>query len=201
MQLTPIFPTVRLSQSKIFHLYFSWNTGSSIQDPQGPWGPWGAPLIKKMTKACLKSSDISLTTFYRTNTQFPIVKSSHSAILYLDFSWNTRLSIWDHWGPWGPWSQPAGTGRLGLWPGWMAQRGKWTDGRTWLAGPQAWLVGTQAWLAGPQAWLAGPHAWLDGPQAWLDGPEGGNMYGWTENLPILQFFPYWGCFPAFPLEA
>ena len=108
LQLTPIFPTVRLSQSKIFHLYFSWNTGSSTQDPQGPWGPWGAPLIKKMTKACLKSSDISLTTFYRTNTQFPIVKSSHSAILYLDFSWNTRLSIRDHWGPLGPWNGPLG---------------------------------------------------------------------------------------------
>ena len=76
-----------------------------------------------------------------------------------------------------------------------------TDGQTWLAGPQVWLAGTQAWLAGPQAWLAGPHAWLAGPQAWVDSPEGGNMYGWAENLPILQFFPYWGRCPAFPLEA
>ena len=63
--------------------------------------PWGPPLSQKMTKACLKSSDIPLTTFHRSNTQFPIVESSHSAILYLDFSWNTRLSFLDHWGLWG----------------------------------------------------------------------------------------------------
>ena len=58
-------------------------------------------MSQKMTKACLKSSDIPVTTFHRSNTQFPIVESSHSVILYLDFSWNTRLSIWDHWEPWG----------------------------------------------------------------------------------------------------
>ena len=48
-------------------------------------------MSQKMTKACLKSSDIPLTTFHRGNTQFPIVELSHSAILYLDFSWNINL--------------------------------------------------------------------------------------------------------------
>ena len=60
------------------------------------------------------------------------------------------------------------------------------DGQTWLARPQAWLAGTQAWLAGPQAWL--------------DGPEGGNTYGWTDNLPMLQFFPYWAAALLSPLK-
>ena len=73
-----------------------------IRNCWGPWGgAWGAPLSQKRTKACPKSSDIPLTVFHETNTQFPIVDLSHSAILYLDFSWNNRSSIWDHLGPWG----------------------------------------------------------------------------------------------------
>ena len=75
------------------------------------WGPWGggvgAPLSQKRTKACPKSSDIPLTVFHETNTQFPIVDLSHSAILYLDFSWNNRSSIWDHLGPWGDVGGPS----------------------------------------------------------------------------------------------
>ena len=100
MQLTPSFPTVRVCHSKMLYLDISWNTRSygTVGDPGGGVG---APLSQKRTKACPKSSDIPLTVFHETNTQFPIVDLSHSAIFYLDFSLNNRSSIWDHLGPWG----------------------------------------------------------------------------------------------------
>ena len=40
----------------------------------------------------------------------------------------------------------------------------------------------QAWLAGSEAWLAG---------SWSVRGDG-QMYGWTENLPILQEFVHIG---------
>ena len=38
----------------------------------------------------------------------PIVKSFHSRISYLDFSWHTSLSIESCWGPWGALRGPLG---------------------------------------------------------------------------------------------
>ena len=71
MHLTPSFTTVRSSQSKMFYLDFSWNIGSSIWDHWGPWnGALGAPLSQTTTKTCLKSSDILLSAFHETYTQF-----------------------------------------------------------------------------------------------------------------------------------
>ena len=71
--------------------------------------PWGPPLSQKMTKACLKSSDIPLTTFHGTNTQFPIVKSSHSAICI----WTSHGTLDCPFGTIGDPGDP-GMGRWGL---------------------------------------------------------------------------------------
>ena len=108
-QFSYSFPRVK------FYISTSHETlGCPFRTVRDPGGLWGGPLSQKMTKACLKSSDIPLTTFHGTNTQFPIVESSHSAILCLNFSWNTRLFIWDPGDP--------GMGRW--WPLWARKRPK-----------------------------------------------------------------------------
>ena len=38
---------------------------------------------------------------------FPIVKSSHNKVFYINFSWHTRLSIGNHLGPWGALEGPS----------------------------------------------------------------------------------------------
>ena len=77
MGLTPNFPTVRSTHSKLLYLDFSWNGRSSIWNYWGTWGgAMGAPTSQKTTKTCLKSPDILLSAFHGTNSQF-----SHSQII------------------------------------------------------------------------------------------------------------------------
>ena len=71
-----------------------------------------------------------------------------------------------------------------------------------MASTQAPLAGPQTPLASPQTPLAGSltpltGTLLAGPQIPLGvtntAPVSGLMDGWTEYLPILQYyFPYWG---------
>ena len=86
---------MKLSFTKIFYLDFLRRTRLSIGEPPGCLG---GPQSLKTAKTSYKSSDIPLSTIHASKAQ---LKSSHSGIIHLNFSWHTRLSIGNHWGPWG----------------------------------------------------------------------------------------------------
>ena len=64
-----------------------------------PLGPWGHLIAWKWPKNAKNCHIFLCPTSLGVTSGFPIVKSSHSKILYLGFSWHTRLSIRNHWGP------------------------------------------------------------------------------------------------------
>ena len=96
------FAKVKLSFTKIFYLDFLRHTRLSIGEPPGCLG---GPQSLKTAKTSYKSSDIPLSTIHASKAQ---LKSSHSGIIHLNFSWHTRLSIGNHWGPSGTLRGPQG---------------------------------------------------------------------------------------------
>ena len=91
---------MKSSHSKIFHINVSFYTRLSIANHWGPLAAleWGLRVRKRSQQASNHQTFLS-PSFTQTAGSFPIVKSSHSKILYLGFSWHTRLSIRNHWGP------------------------------------------------------------------------------------------------------
>ena len=83
MGQTPSFPIVT-SHSKMLYPDFSWNIRLSI------WNHWEQSGHASNHLIFLHPPSIGLTP------SFPIFELSHSKILYLNLSWNTRLSIWNH---------------------------------------------------------------------------------------------------------
>ena len=103
MGLTPNFPTVSSSHSKLLYPDFWWKARSSIWNHWGPGrgGHWGPLQARKRPKHASNHQIFFCLPSMGLTPSFPIHKSSHNTILYLDFSWNIRSSIWDHLGPWG----------------------------------------------------------------------------------------------------
>ena len=102
MGLTPNFPTVRSTHSKLLYLDFSWKGRSSIWNYWGPWGgQWGPLQARKRPKHASKHPIFFCPPSMGLTANFPSVRLSHSKLLYLDFSWYTWSSIWNHWGPHG----------------------------------------------------------------------------------------------------
>ena len=102
MGLTPNFPTVRSSHSKLLYLDFSWKGRSSIWNYWGPLGgQWGPLQARKRPKHASKHPIFFCPPSMGLTANFPSVRLSHSKLLYLDFSWYTWSSIWNHWGPHG----------------------------------------------------------------------------------------------------
>ena len=91
MRATPSFPIVKSSHSRIFY-DFSWHIGLVIGNLWGPSVAHGGPSEPENGQNM--TSQRVLSTFPASNAQF-----SHSEILYLNFSWHTRLSIGNHFGP------------------------------------------------------------------------------------------------------
>ena len=90
---------MKSSHSKIFHINVSFYTRLSIANHWGPLGAlvWALRVRKRSQQASNHQTFLS-PSFTQAAGSFPIVKSSHSKILYLGFSWHTRLSIRNHWG-------------------------------------------------------------------------------------------------------
>ena len=102
MGQTPSFPIVT-SHSKMLYPDFSWNIRLSIWNSgaalEGLLGPLRAR--KQLRHASNHHIFLHPPSMGLTPT-FPIFELSHSKILYLNLSWNTRLSIWNRQGPWRP---------------------------------------------------------------------------------------------------
>ena len=99
MRATPSFPIVKSSHSRIFY-DFSWHIGLVIGNLWGPSVAHGGPSEPENGQNM--TSQRVLSTFPASNAQF-----SHSEILYLNFSWHTRLSIGNHFGPSGVLGGPS----------------------------------------------------------------------------------------------
>ena len=73
----------------------------TIGDPRGSLGGPSLPEKSKKMLQIIKYSFVHLSS--EEKLSIPIVKSSHSRIFYLDFSWHTSWSIKNRWGSlWGP---------------------------------------------------------------------------------------------------
>ena len=77
---------LRPSATPYFNLFRSYSSTKAIIK--------SCPIWHLKKQICLKSSNIPFSTSQVSNAQY-----SHSRIFYLDFSWNTTLSIENRWGP------------------------------------------------------------------------------------------------------
>ena len=88
--VTPCFPIVKSSHSKIFIL----NSHVTLGYPFGTIGnPWGCFWAHQSLKMASNHQIFLCPPFLWITPSLPIVKSSHKRKFYLDFSWHTRSSI------------------------------------------------------------------------------------------------------------
>ena len=115
MQATPRFTQVKSFHTRIFYLYFSWYSKSSIGSPwqtrssiANHWRPLGAlgaapqpenaQNVPKFGCAWGQTDTFCFLPSMQATPSFPLVKSFHSRIFYLYFSWHSKSSIGSPWG-------------------------------------------------------------------------------------------------------
>ena len=95
--VTLSIPIVKSFHTSISYLNFSLHTTMSIENRWGPSGALRGPFSAWNSKQNTSIHQISLYLPLKWVTlSIPIVKSSHSKIFYLYFSWQHRLSIKNH---------------------------------------------------------------------------------------------------------